>query len=138
MRQRLTEAIKRYFLVDGSDFQQGFIYRINGSGLTLPCLWVNPLEMVGKTGRCEGVISYKIVLYIFIQNEKYSEQEKEQRWSQMEAMAIKSVTALAADDDVGEVSGFRCTPDEFAYTGFGELSLKVDLTIGMRYCDGCN
>ena len=79
MRKKLIEAIKAAFLSEGYGFFQGFADKIQGSELTLPALWLTPIEVAGMSGRNDGKVTYKIVLYLFVLNEQYDEQQKEEK-----------------------------------------------------------
>lgn len=136
MRQRLTQAINNAFKHDGYTLYQGFTYQINNTKLVLPCVWVNPAELVAIQGRNEGVATYKVTIYLFTQNDNSTEREKELKWAEMEQQAIDSYKSLLCDEWVNDVSSLSISPDEFAYTGFKELSVKATFNVNIRYCNG--
>ena len=97
MRKKLIEAIKAAFLSEGYGFFQGFVDKIQGSELTLPALWLTPIEVAGMSGRNEGKVTYKVVMYLFVQNEQYSNEQKEEKWEELERAARKGI-ATPSDD----------------------------------------
>ena len=134
MRREIVKAIHDAFLCDGWSFRQGFIYNTTGIKMELPALWLTPIELAGKTGLSEGVSTYKVILYLFAMNYKYTEEQKEEQWAELESRALDSCETLAQSDHVMRVFGLSCEPDEFAYTQFGELSMKVTFSVDMEYC----
>ena len=95
MRKKLIEAIKLAFLSEGYGFFQGFADKIQGSELTLPALWLTPIEVAGMSnGRNDGKVTYKIVLYLFVQNERYDEQQKKRKNGRNWNVSLKGIATL--------------------------------------------
>lgn len=135
MRKKLIEAIKAAFLSEGYGFFQGFADKIQGSELTLPALWLTPIEVAGMSGRNDGKVTYKIVLYLFVQNEQYDEQQKEEKWEKLERIARKGIATLPIISDVISTDKVTIKPDEFALTSFGELSQTVTFLADVYFCN---
>lgn len=136
MRKSLTAAISHAFDFFGYGFFQGFTYNINGSKLVLPCLWLNPVELTGINGRNEGTGVYKVTLYVFVDSKGLDEHGKENVWAELEQKVIEAYNKLRFENNIQDVSGLSITPDEFAYTGYKELSVKVSFNATVFFCNG--
>ena len=115
MRKKLIEAIKAAFLSEGYGFFQGFVDKIQGSELTLPALWLTPIEVAGMSGR--------------------NEQQKEEKWEELERIARKGIATLPMISDVISTDKVTIKPDEFAFTSFGELSQTVTFLADVYFCN---
>lgn len=136
MRTELVQAISEAFGYEGYQFYRGFVYNISQTELQLPCVWLNPVEVSGVTGRNEGLRNYKVTLYLFVPGDGYSEDQKELIWSQLEAKAFASCNKLRDTEFVQDITKITIAPDEFAYTGLQELSIKVSFETSVYFCNG--
>ncbi len=107
----------------------GFVHRAGTVAEWFPALWMTPLKLVGVEGRQERRISYKVEFYLMRLNERYTEHAKEKVWARMEKEAVEIYTQLALQNNVIALRNLRCSPNETAYTGAGELSLQVEFEI---------
>ncbi|MDR1348898.1 MAG: hypothetical protein LBJ63_10845 [Prevotellaceae bacterium] len=128
MRTKISEAIKKAFEPEYT-FYRGFIAdKINSVKDSFPLAWLNPPEMTDTN-------TYSCILYLMIKDSKYSEQEKENQWDQMENFALKAFREIIENDIyVKSIHYVRTFPNEYAYTGFGELSLKITFTVIVNPC----
>lgn len=139
MRTILREALKTAFEKTYDkpfDFGSGFLEDINGSGCKLPCVWVCPLELVGKTGRSEGTKTYLGTVYLLESSEGLKPGQKDQRWDDMERAALGALSETVETlDAVVSFDKIKAVPNEGAYTGFNDLSLKVTFEVTTKYCE---
>lgn len=138
MRTILREALKQAFektYGKAFDFGTGFLEDINGGTYKLPCIWVCPFELAGKTGRNEGAKTYAGTIYLLESSEGLSPGEKDHAWDVMEQVALDALNeVLETVDGVVAFEKVKCIPNEGAYTGFNDLSLKVTFEVTMKYC----
>ena len=87
------------------------------------------------SGRNEGKVTYKVVMYLFVQNEQYSNEQKEEKWEELERAARKGIATLPMISDVISTDKVTIKPDEFAFTSFGELSQTVTFLANVYFCD---
>ncbi|MDR0754547.1 MAG: hypothetical protein LBF04_04080 [Prevotellaceae bacterium] len=128
MRTKISEAIKNTVEPEYT-FYRGFIAdKINSVKDNFPLVWLNPPEMTGKN-------TYNCILYLMIKDSKYSEQEKENRWALMENFILSAFDNIVKNDMyITDINNIKTYPNEYAYTGFGELSLKITFTVIVNPC----
>lgn len=118
------------------DFRTGFLTDIAAGGFSLPCVWLCPLELVAKTGRTEGVNTYAGVFYMLESSEDLTPEAKDGTWDEMEAAATGALSKVVdASDLVVDIDKIKGIPNEGAYTGYNDISLKVVFEVMMSYCE---
>lgn len=139
MRTILREALKQAFektYGQAFDFGTGFLEDINGGTYKLPCIWVCPFELISKTGRSEGFRVYLGTIYLLELSDELTALEKDERWDAMEDAAVEALNVMIEQnsDTIVAVDKIKGIPNEGAYTGFNDLSLKVTFEVTMKYC----
>lgn len=139
MRTELREMLKAAFekTYDRAfDFGTGFLEDINGESYKLPCIWVCPFELISKTGRSEGFRVYLGTIYLLELGDGLTAQEKDERWDAMEDAAIEVLNQLIeqSPSEIVAVDKIKGIPNEGAYTGYNDISLKVTFEVTVRYC----
>ena len=139
MRTELREMLKAAFekTYDRAfDFGTGFLEDINGKRYKLPCIWVCPFELISKTGRSEGFRVYLGTIYLLELGDGLTAQEKDERWDAMEDAAIEVLNQLIeqSPSEIVAVDKIKDIPNEGAYTGYNDISLKVTFEVTVRYC----
>lgn len=135
LRKTLKQAFEKIY-PHPFDFGTGFLEEINSGAYKLPCIWVCPFELAGKTGRSEGTKTYAGTIYLIESSEGLSPAEKDDAWDAMERTALRAINEII--ETVDEVTAFdkiKCIPNEGAYTGFNDISLKVTFEVTTRYCE---
>lgn len=118
------------------DFGSGFLDDINDAGYKLPCVWVCPLELGDKTGRSEGGKTYIGTIYLLESSDGLKPDKKDERWDGMELAALAAFNeVIETVDEVVAFDKIKDTPNEGAYTGYNDISLKVTFEVTMRYCE---
>lgn len=136
MRKTIKTAIKSAFaqMFPQYQFRTGFITDIGAGGFDLPCVWLCPADLVGLKGRHEGQATYAVIIYLFRTKEGVEPDGRDDVWDEMEAEARTALNAIV-DEDIRCVESIKAEADENAYTGFGELSLKVSFLVMVDFCD---
>lgn len=139
MRAMLRKALKQAFekiYPHPFAFGTGFLEEINGGAYTLPCIWVCPFELAGKTGRSEGTKTYVGTICLLEPSEGLSPEEKDDMWDIMEQSALDVLSdMLETVDEVVAFEKIKCIPDEGAYTGFNDISQKLTFEVTLKYCE---
>ncbi len=138
MRDKVTEAIKVAFgkIFPEASFRNDFT-AYAGKNLALPCVWLSPIEMIGKTGRKEGRKTYRAELVIFGKTKDMDEETKAVLWKEYECVAMRAIEALYAFNDIEivAINNIRCAPEEYSISGYQAVSMKVSIEIEVLYCD---
>lgn len=136
MRRTIKAAIESAFalLSPQYQFRTGFISDIGAGGFDLPCVWLCPADLVGLKGRREGHATYAVIMYLFRAKEGVEPGGRDEVWDEMEAEARTALNAIM-DGDIRCVENIKAESDENAYTGYGELSLKVSFLVMVDFCD---
>ena len=126
-----TEVTKVY------NFSHSFVYKINEYRGAYP-LWLQfPLQPISYDSVKKNT-TYKVEAILFVKNEDFSEDEKEEQWENMEGVAktvYKALDALArTSGDIVKVSGFTAEVDEFAVDTRGSVSLRVKFDVEVYEC----
>lgn len=137
MRQKIRKAIEEVFarLCPEYRFRTGFITDIANGGFDLPCVWLCPLDLEESKGRSEGRATYSGVMYLFRSRTDVGPDERDCVWDRMELEARRALVA-AIGEEVLSIEGIAAEVDENAYTGYGELSLRVSFRVIVDFCDG--
>jgi len=133
MRTQLRRAIEAAFTFPEYTSYCGFIANINAAELRLPCVWMNPLELTGKTGREEGEMTYAVSLYMMTRQDAWTEERKEKAWTEMEKQTTEALQRLNEGEVMITVNNLKCAPDEYSLTSFGEVSLHVTFIASIKY-----
>ena len=135
MREMLKAAFEKTY-DRAFDFGTGFLEDINGESYKLPCIWVCPFELISKTGRSEGFRVYFGTIYLLELGDGLTAQEKDERWDAMEDAAIEVLNQLIeqSPSEIVAVDKIKGIPNEGAYTGYNDISLKVTFEVTVRYC----
>ncbi len=115
-------------------FRTGFISDIAEGGFDLPCVWLCPLDLDDLKGRSEGTATYAAIMYFFQSKEHIDTNERDDVWDRMELEALKVFNRVIAGD-IRAIKGIHTEVDENAYTGYGELSLKVSFKVMIDFCN---
>lgn len=139
MRTLLRNALKQAFekiYPRPFDFGTGFLEEINGETYKLPCIWVCPFELAGKTGRSEGTKIYAGTIYLLESSEGLTPEQKDDAWDAMEQSALDVLSDIPGTvDEVVAFDKVKCVPNEGAYTGFNDISQKLTFEVTLKYCD---
>lgn len=135
MRQKLIQTIQTAFHKEGYGFYQGFLDLADKTNLTLPALWLNPVEVTAMTGHNEGKITYKITLHLLAQNE-HDEQQKESKWNEMERIIRHGISKLPKIPDSVVIQTDKVTiqPKELTLTSTGEVALTAIFLADVHFC----
>lgn len=136
MRKTIKTAIKAAFarMFPVYQFRTGFISDIGAGGFDLPCVWLCPMDLVALKGRREGQATYAVILCLFRAKEGIDPDGRDDVWDRMQEEARTVLNAIEGED-VRCVDNIEAETDENAYTGYGELSLKVSCRITVDFCD---
>jgi hypothetical protein len=133
LREALKAALEKTYDMT-FDFGMGFLDDINGGGYKLPCVWVCPFDLVGKTGRSEGFKIYAGTVYLLELSDGLTSEKKDERWDDMERAAVEAFSEMAETLGVtfDKINAF---PNEGTYTGYNDISLKVTFEVMTSYCE---
>ncbi|MFI3306639.1 MAG: hypothetical protein R3Y68_09040 [Rikenellaceae bacterium] len=138
MRTKVTAAIKSAFCTafPKASFRNDFTVYASKS-LTLPCVWLSPIEMIDRTGRKEGKKTYRAEIVVFGRAENMQEQTKAALWESFERAAMSAIDQLytCGDVEIVNVGNIKSAPEEYAMSGYQAVSLKVSTDITILYCE---
>lgn len=139
MRTELREMLKAAFekTYDRAfDFGTGFLEDINGESYKLPCIWVCPFELISKTGRSEGFRVYLGTIYLLELATGSQPKKRTKDGMLWEDAAIEVLNQLIeqSPSEIVAVDKIKGIPNEGAYTGYNDISLKVTFEVTVRYC----
>lgn len=132
MRTEFNAALRGLAEAAGYTFYADFIANLNAKVMTLPALYLQPLECISVQGREYGRIDYAVTMYLLATNEVHTEAEKAATWDLLESDALAMLRALYPD---WVISDIRVTPDEMI-TQYGELSVEVKCNVNAEFCNG--
>lgn len=136
MRKIIRMAIEAAFAKQYPEYQfrTGFISNIAEGGFDLPCVWLCPLDLDDLKGRFEGTATYTAIMYLFQSKEHVDTNEYDDVWDRMELEVRKVLNRIIAGN-IRAIEGIHTEVDENAYTGYGELSLKVSFKVMIDFCN---
>lgn len=134
LREKLNTAVKQAVTAEGYCFHSGFAYRINNEICQFPAAWLLPLQLSAVDGRHDGFVTYKATLYLMHLERKPKPETKERQWDEMERAALRIIDRITFSERVFNVSGIRCTPEENTLSNHGEISLKLECDVRLRFC----
>lgn len=135
LRKTLKQAFEKIYPHPFA-FGTGFLEEINSGAYKLPCIWVCPFELAGRTGRSEGTKIYAGTIYLIESSEGLSPEEKDDAWDAMEHSALDVLSnMLETIDEVVAFDKIKCIPNEGAYTGFNDISQKLTFEVTLKYCE---
>lgn len=135
LREKLNSIIGWAAETRGYDVLRGFRYRLPGEVMAFPAAWVLPVQMARVDGRHEGYLTYKVVLHLMQLDRKYTPEQKERAWNDMELDALHVADLILSRDEVAIVENISTLPAERSLTQHGELSLKVEFEVRMSFCN---
>ena len=133
LREALKAALKKTY-GEAFDFGTGFLDDINGGSYKLPCVWVCPFDLEGKTGRSEGFKIYAGTVYLLELSDGLTSEKKDDRWDDMERAAVEAFNEMTETLGV-TFDKIKTFPNEGAYAGYNDISLKVTFEVTTSYCE---
>ena len=133
-RKALEAALKSNSDSAGYEFYAGFLSDMGDGGFALPTAWLCPLDCIGKNGRKEGRKTLSVVLYLLESSEGLDSEGKDVAWDRMERIADSVFAKLEEDGNILSYDGWKCLPDEGAYSNYNDISIKVTCEITIGYC----
>lgn len=135
LREALKAALEKTYDKPFT-FGTGFLEDLNSETYRLPLVWLCPFELIGKTGVCEGSKTYAGTIYLLEAADGLTSKKKDERWDVMEQAALSAqVEVIDTHDLIVSFEKTRCFPNEGAYTGYNDLSLKVTFEVTTIYCE---
>lgn len=133
MRKNLIRHIQHAAESVGYTVYSGFHYRMNNTVCKFPAAWLSPLKIIRIEGREEGEITYRAELCLMKIDRNPTEENKELMWAEMEEDTLKVVEKLRQQERTLWVENTTASPNEYACTKHGELSLQVMFDIKVHF-----
>ena len=133
-RTQLISALRSAIEQVGYNFYSGFDYTISRTVKAYPAGWLNPVRITTVKGREQGRIVYQITLRL-MELAPRDATSHDEIWGVQESDALEIARLLAEADVVTDVADVKCTPAQFSLTNHGELSMTLDMNVGVLLCE---
>lgn len=128
----LINSLKMKVETEAWDFRHGFVGGIPSGGITDSMWWCCPLKLIASVSNYnEQFRTYRLISYLFLVDNAFTEDEREQKWQEMEDSAQNVYDGFVLDKD--PVSGFVCSPQETDVPG--TICLKVLFNVRIYHCN---
>ena len=134
LRETLTATIKKAAITEGYAFHIGFAYRINNGIAKFPAAWLLPVRIIAVEGRRDGYLTYQMTLYLMHLDKKPRPESRERQWAELEIAALRILDNIYAGRQIFDIAKIGCTPAENTLTNYGEIALKIECEVRMRFC----
>jgi len=152
IRQKLIGIVRDAAVSRTYAFHTGEVHELNGTIGEFPAAWLEPVSVVGVTGREEGEITCRVVLHLatagatsgktddndaFGRSEAFGDSgatnESSEQWAGLERDARCIVSDIASDGAVLAVTGVSCVPARQSLSVHGEESVTLKCDVKMWY-----
>ena len=109
LRETLTATIEKAAITEGYAFHTGFAYR-------------------------NGYLTYQMTLYLMHLDKKPRPESRERQWAELEIAALRILDNIYAGRQIFDIAKIGCTPAENTLTNYGEIALKIECEVRIRFC----
>lgn len=103
------------------------------SRLEYPFGRVAPVQIVGVEGRDEGMATCRVEVLLAAISRSIDPMVVEEMEDMLCCDAVALYSVVAGDDVVCACSGFRCAPDRSRQSPHGEVGVRVQFEVGLRF-----
>lgn len=135
LRETLTATIEKAAITEGYAFHTGFAYRINNGIAKFPAAWLLPRTDHRRRGTPRRIpdLSNDTLPDAFRQKTATGKPGARQ-WAELEIAALRILDNIYAGRQIFDIAKIGCTPAENTLTNYGEIALKIECEVRIRFC----
>jgi hypothetical protein len=130
-REILTSLVAAAARTLGYTFRTGEDHTATATVREYPAAWLSPPVVADRTGRREGITTWRVALHLMALPEAGTGIEGV--WQALEADALAVARTLAEVGEVCSVAKVECAPHRQGLTAHGEASVTLSCDVSLWY-----